>query len=221
MLNKLRTSILALALMACAAPPSAGAQTTGPWAGGSFRFTSGDGLVKYLEFDARADERGTAAGRMSLSGQVWATDTTLSGDDAPRTGEAPSDFYITAEFDCLVASRNRAVMGGVVREANLKGYVGLRVLLVVEDNEADPRTHDRVTWVLYDAAAGTWVPKDAERPDDNGATLKWLATDAERKDDVGVPYPKESRVIGCQGYPLWSHTFVYTNYSDGDIRVRP
>lgn len=221
MMNILRTSFPALALLICAAPLSASAQTTGPWAGGSFRFTSGDGLVKYLEFDARADEGGVASGSMSLSGQVWATDTTLGGDGDPRPGEAPTDFYLKAAFDCLTVSRNRAVMGGVVKESNLKGYAGLRVLLVVEDNEADPRTHDRVTWILYDAAAATWVPKDAERPDDNGATLKWVATDAERKDDVGVPYPKESRVIGCQGYPLWSHTFVYTKYTDGDIRVRP
>jgi hypothetical protein len=220
MTSMFRTSILALFLLACATPQATTAQVAGPSAGGSFQFTSADGLVKYLEFDARADERGTTTGRVSLSGQTWSSDPSLDGDGAPRLGDTPSDFYLKAEFDCLAVSGNRAVMGGVVREASTKGYTGQRLLLVVEDNEADPKTHDRVTWILYDAAAGGWVPKDAERPDDNGATLKWVARDAERPDDVGVPYPKESKVIGCQGYPLSSHTFVYTRYADGDIRVR-
>jgi len=221
MKNMLRTSMLALSLLACALPPATTAQTAAPAAGGSFRFTTGDGLLKVLEFDARADERGATSGRMSLSGQTWASDPSLDGDGAPRLGDAPTDFYLKADFDCLAASVNRAVMGGVIKEASHRGYAGQRVLLVVEDNEADPRTHDRVTWILYDASASAWVPKDAERPDDNGATLKWIARDAERSDDVGVPYPKESKVVGCQNYPLSSHTFVYTRYADGDIRVRP
>jgi hypothetical protein len=217
----LRTSILALFLLACATPRATVAQSTGPSAGGSFRFVSGDGLAKYLEFDARADLKGATTGGMSLSGQTWASDPTLDGDGAPRIGDTPVDFYLKAEFDCLVVSGSRAVLGGVVREASHRGYTGQRLLLVVEDNEADPRTHDRVTWIIYDASAAGWVPKDAERPDDNGATLKWIARDAERQDDAGVPYPKESKVIGCQGYPLSSHTFVYTRYAEGDIRVRP
>jgi hypothetical protein len=221
MMITLRTSILGLFLLACAAPLATTAQVAGPSAGGSFRFTSADGLVKFLEFDARADGSGVTTGRLSLSGQTWASDPSPDGDGTPRAGDTPTDFYLKAEFDCLAVSGNRAVMGGVVRESSPKGYTGQRLLLVVEDNEAVPGTHDRVTWVIYDAAAGAWVPKDAERPDDNGATLKWIARDAERKDDVGVPYPKESRVIGCQGFPLSSHTFVYTRYADGDIRVRP
>ncbi len=32
----------------------------------------------------------------------------------------------------------------------------------------------------------TWIPTDAERPDDRGAFLKWVPTDAERVDDRGA-----------------------------------
>jgi hypothetical protein len=32
----------------------------------------------------------------------------------------------------------------------------------------------------------TWIPIDAERPDDRGAFLKWVPTDAERVDDRGA-----------------------------------
>lgn len=49
------------------------------------------------------------------------------------------------------------------------------------------------SWVPYDAervddrgASLTWIPTDAERDDDQGAFLAWTAYDAERDDDIGV-----------------------------------
>jgi hypothetical protein len=49
------------------------------------------------------------------------------------------------------------------------------------------------TWIPTDAerpddrgAFLKWVPSDAERPDDRGASRTWIATDAERDDDPGA-----------------------------------
>jgi hypothetical protein len=49
------------------------------------------------------------------------------------------------------------------------------------------------SWIPTDAerpddqgALATWVPTDAEREDDRGASLTWIATDAERADDQGA-----------------------------------
>lgn len=49
------------------------------------------------------------------------------------------------------------------------------------------------SWIPSDAerpddqgAFATWVPVDAERPDDEGTSRTWIATDAERENDQGA-----------------------------------
>jgi hypothetical protein len=187
---------------------------------GSYKFTSADGLSKYAEFSAVADEKGTTTGGLSFSGQLVMSEQDAAAAGDPRLSGSTTDFYMKAEFDCLTVYKNRAVMGGSVREASPKSYAGRRVLLVVEDN-GDIKGGDRLTWILYDPATGGWVPKDAERADDNGATLTWIAKDAERADDVGVRQPKSSSVIRCVDYPLSSHIFGNVKYESGDIKVQP
>ncbi|HYN86073.1 MAG TPA: hypothetical protein VER32_12565 [Pyrinomonadaceae bacterium] len=211
--------VLGLALLSLPTTPAAGAQVAPQSASGNFRFALSDGLSKSIEFSASTDSRGTTSGGMTLSGQMYGSDPSSEGGD-PRTGTTPTDFYIKATFDCLTASRNRAVMGGTVTDSNPKSYTGQRVLLVVEDNYPANTNHDLLSWRIYNATAGGWVPKDAERPDDNGASLKWTATDAERKDDAGIPMPPGSQVVRCQDFLLSSHVFVYTRYMGGDISVK-
>ncbi len=212
--------ILMLALLSSVAPgPNAAAQTAGGSAAGTYKFTTTDGLPKYVEFQAQADEKGAAAGGMTFSGRMVMSEQDAEAAGDPRLSGEPTDFYMKAEFDCLTVSGSRAVMGGVVREASPKVYAGRRVLLAVEDG--GDKAGDGLAWTLYNPAAGGWVPKDAERPDDNGATLKWIAKDAERPDDVGVPQPKSSSVVRCQDFPLSSQTFGSARYEGGDIRVQP
>ncbi|HEY0099545.1 MAG TPA: hypothetical protein VGB76_11400 [Pyrinomonadaceae bacterium] len=212
---------LALALLSSASLRPATAQTGVTSATGSYKFVSADGLAKYVEFSATADAKGTTTGRLSFSGQLVMSEQDAAAAGDPRLAGSTTDFYMKAEFDCLTVYKNRAVMGGTVREAAPKSYAGRRVLLVVEDSGVDIKTGDRLTWLLYDGTTGSWVPKDAERADDNGATLTWIAKDAERTDDVGVRQPKNSSVIGCRDYPLSAHIFGNVNYQSGDIRVQP
>lgn len=207
-------SILALALLSMPTPPAADAQTAGSSAGGNLRFTTSDGLAKSVEFTASNDSRGVTSGRLSLGGQMLGTDPNSEGSGKP------TDFYITATFDCLTVDRSRAVMGGTVTDSSPKSYTGQRVLLVVEDNYPASTGHDLAAWKIYNATAGSWVPKDAERPDDEGAYLKWTATDAERKDDAGIPMPPGSMVVKCQDYQLSSHVFVPARYESGDLQVK-
>ena len=98
----------------------------------------------------------------------------------------------------------------------------LRVLLVVEDGGegVNTPTADKLTWGVYQPATPGWVPKDAERDDDNGASLTWIAKDAERDDDVGVP-SNQSKVIGCGSFPLSSYSFVDVKHGGGNIQVQP
>ncbi|HYG09925.1 MAG TPA: hypothetical protein VD835_08135 [Pyrinomonadaceae bacterium] len=213
--------LLALTLLSSASSRLTTAQTGMTSASGSYKFTSADGLPKYVEFSAVADEKGTTSGRLSFSGQLVMSQQDAEAAGDPRLSGSTTDFYMKAEFSCLTVYKNRAVMGGTVREAAPKSYVGRWVLLVVEDRGEDIRTGDLLTWILSDPATGGWVPKDAERADDNGATLTWLAKDAERADDVGVRQPKSSSVLGCRDYPLSSHIFGNLAYESGDIKVQP
>jgi hypothetical protein len=213
--------MLALVLLSSASSRLTTAQTGATSAAGSYKFTSADGLSKYVEFSAVADEKGTTTGRLSFNGQLVMSEQDAAAAGDPRLSGSTTDFYMKADFDCLTVYKNRAVMGGIVREAAPKSYAGRRVLLVVEDSGEDLKTGDRLTWLLYDSATGGWVPKDAERADDNGATLTWIAKDAERTDDVGVRQPKNSSVIGCRDYPLSAHVFGNVKYESGDIKVQP
>src|SRR5215210_1940193 len=112
-----------------------------------------------------------------------------------------------------------AVIGGEIFESNVPGTIGLRVLLVVEDNGLYG-SKDRLTWGIFQQPPKGWIPTDAERDDDKGASLTWLATDFERRDDVGVPSDL-SKVVACQTFLLTSFEFPEIKASSGDLQVQP
>jgi hypothetical protein len=208
-----RVSVVALFLLGLAVGQSASAQTGGPSANGKFRFPADGGMTKSVEFDAKTFN-GSTSGGMTLTDEKGVAETDVDGVGTPR--ETATSFYLKADFDCLVVDKNRAVMCGTVRESSLKSYVGQRVMLMVEDNGDDLKSQDRVFWGIYKPSGG-WVPVDAERPDDKGASLSWTATDAERKDDVGIP-SRKSAVVGCQNFSLWAYTM---QEGEGAVLVRP
>src|SRR5204862_7593981 len=133
------------------------------------------------------------------------TDVDVDGDGVPD--EAPTDFMVHVDFDCLTVNNNRAVISGVINQSSQPRLIGNRVLLIVQDNgegQNQPEP-DRVTWGVYKRAVVDWIPVDAERPDDDGASLTWIATDAERPDDPGIP-SRRDQTIGC-------NTFSFVSYA--------
>lgn len=210
---------LLLLLFACVAlTPLTFADNNGPSANGSFQFALEEGGAKFLEFNAREQNNGKIVGQMSFtdpSGSVVIDPDVPS--NGPETGAS-----IRAKFDCLKITENRAVMSGVIVESNVLNAIGLRVLLVVEDNGegVNQPSGDKLTWGVYQNPASGWIPKDSERDDDNGASLTWIATDAERPDDPGVP-SNQSKIIGCQSFPLSSYSFVDIAHGGGNVQVKP
>jgi hypothetical protein len=94
------------------------------------------------------------------------------------------------------------------------------VLLVVEDNgEGVNAVNYKVTWGILQPPASGWVPQDAERDDDNGASLKWIATDFERPEDAGIP-SNPSKIIGCQSFSLASFDFTEVKHGGGIIQLQ-
>ena len=213
-------SIFVLVLVSIALPAMSFAGSDGPSATGSFEFALEDGNPRFLKFNARTQNNGRTVGEMSF------TDPNASpgGDpDTPGNSSTPATgVSMRATFDCLRIDGNRAVMSGAIVESNVLTAIGLRVLLVVEDNGEGvniPST-DKLTWGVYQNSANTWIPKDAERDDDNGALLTWIATDAERPDEPGVP-SNLSNVIGCQTFPLAAYAFADIKHGGGNVQVQP
>jgi len=213
-------SIFLLVSVSLALPSLSLAGADGPSATGSFQFGINDGQPKYLNFNARVQNNGRTVGEMTFTDPDASP---VADPDAPPNPNAPSTgASVRASFDCLRIEGNRAVMSGVIVESNVLTAIGFRVLLVVEDNGEGINAPglDKLTWGVYQNPASGWTPKDSERDDDIGATLSWLATDAERSDDVGIP-SNQSKVIGCQSFPLSSYSFVDIAHGGGNVQVQP
>lgn len=211
-------SLFALFLLGFTTAPSIKAQTAGQYAKGAYQFSLEDGYTKYVEFDAQTQADGSATGSMTLTDEAPIVYQDVDGTgDKSLTGEYKG-FYIKADFDSLVVTKNQAVMSGTVRDSSIRNYIGQRVLLTVEDNGDNSKVLDRVAWGVYQQLEKNWTPSDAELREDPGVGLRWWATDAERKDDVGYAMPKDEK-INTQTYPVASYSFIDVVRAAGDIVV--
>jgi hypothetical protein len=210
-------SLVALSLLALAAPLPAGARVGDPVARGSYRFSLGDRYTKYVEFDAQALPRGGATGQMFLSDEAPITYQDTDGEGSPeRTYEG---FYISAEFDQMIVVGNQAVMSGDVRDSSISDLIGQRVLLTVEDNGDNSREPDKLTWGVY-RPRDRWETSDAEWENDPGVGMTWEASDAERREDTPVMMPREQRT-DTDTFLLSAFVFVDAEEGAGDIIVQP
>ncbi len=214
--------ILFAALAIVSAGVASGAHSpdnAGPSANGTFQFTVGDDAVRYLSFNARIQNNNTVTGEMTYTDPSALPE---SDTDNPETSASVVGLSIKANFDCLVIDGNRAVMSGVIVEANVGGALGRRVLLVVEDNDQGRKAPglDKLTWGVYRPLGAGWTHSDAELENDIGATLRWTATDSERVDDTGIPSHRDP-TVGCQSFPLSSYAFVDVRHGAGNIQVKP
>src|SRR5215204_3312566 len=111
-------SVLALSLLALAAPRAAGAREGEQTARGSYQFSLGDEYTKYVEFDCQALQGGGATGHLFLSDEGPITYQDTDGEGSPE--ERYEGFYISAEFDDMVVTGNQAVMSGDVRDSSIR-----------------------------------------------------------------------------------------------------
>src|ERR1044072_3925481 len=207
----------ALAVVTLSLPALTFAGNDGPSAIGNFQFSLEDGQPRFLEFNAREQNKGTVVGEMTFSDPS----VVPVGDPDATEGPATAGALVKAKFDCLKITGNRAVMSGVISESNILQAIGLRVLLVVEDNgEGGNVLTDKLTWGIYTPQGTGWTPKDAERDDDNGASLSWLAKDFERPDDLGIS-SNQSKIVGCESFSLGAYSFVDVVHGGGNIQVQP
>ena len=205
-------SIMALFVVCLTLPNLVFAGAVGSTAAGSFKFALADGEIRFVEFKAAQEGEG-AVGEMTFSDPAAVP---VADPDDPGKEQSPG-VLVRAKFDCMDTFKNTAVIGGEIFESNVPNAMGMRVLLVIEDNGVEGEK-DRVSWGVYQPPATGWVPTDAELQDDKGAFLTWWATDAERKDDVGIPMPP-GKLVACKSFPLASYDFPEIKYAGGDLQV--
>lgn len=193
------------------------AQSSGPASNGDFQFGL-SGTSGSVQYDARLQGSG-AGGQITFTA---AADISNEDVDGAGTGAtAVSNVTLHVNVNCLQINGNRAAMSGTITSSSVPAYVGMRAVLAVEDNgEGHNATLDRFTWGVYGTTTPTWVPVDAEVPDDNGAMLSWFASDAERFDDVPIP-SNQSMVVDCKTFPFGSYAFESVQHGDGNIQVKP
>lgn len=198
------------------------AQNSGPAANGDFTFTAGDSQ-KQLTFNARIhNNNGQASGHMELSGGEALPDQDVDGGGDANPGGTHANLALSADFDCLVINGNRAVMSGVISDSSVASYIGLRVVLAVEDGgEGGKKAGDRYTWGVYRRNNAAWTASDAELEFDPGVGMIWHATDFERDDDAGVPSHPLNTGVNCQSFPLESYSLEEVPRGAGNIQVKP
>jgi hypothetical protein len=208
-----------LFLFSLAPPHVSNAVESGPSANGNFWFSFGDGVTRYVKFNAKVNPDGTSKGEMTFVDPAATPETDT--DNPEGSSNTSTGLTIRVEFDCLVVDGNRAVMSGEIVESGFPASIGQRVLLTVEDNdEGQPAPGpDRLAWGVYKKAIGGWVPADAER-DSDPPVPPWLVTDFERDDDVGYQ-SNRSTAISCQSFPLSSYSFLDVEHGGGNIQVKP
>jgi len=212
-------SLATLFLFSLALPRSTTAAKSGPSANGEFWFSAGDGVTRYVKFNAKVNPDGTSKGEMTYVDPGATPESDLDNTDGSTNASAGVSIRI--EFDCLVVNENKAVMSGVIAASDFPGAIGQRVLLTVEDNDEGIKVPgpDRLSWGVYKNSNRSWVPADAELETDP-PVLPWLVTDAERSDDVGY-LSNRSTTIGCQSFPLSSYAFIDVSHGSGNIQVKP
>jgi hypothetical protein len=212
MKNIIGAFIMAVMTVCLALPNLVFAGAEGATAAGSFKFALQDGEIRFVEFKASEGAEGAGAGEMTLSDP--AAIPIENPDNPERTSPG---VLVRAKIDCMDTSQNTAIMGGEIFDSNVPSAIGQRVLLIVQDNGIDGEK-DRLTWGIYQPPT-TWIPVDAENPNDRGAFLRWIATDAERKDDVGIPMPPNP-LVQCRTFPGAAYDFPDIKYAGGDLQVQ-
>jgi len=214
-------SVLVLLLVCSATTRLSSAQTGRQSASGTYKFIMEDDLTKSVDFSAVSDDKGVVTGSMTFSDEAKLPDQDVDGAGVPR--DEATTFFLTASFDTLTVEKNRALMGGTVRDSSYKSYIGKWVQLVVEDNGTNPEVPDRLVWRLCQPEPGGWVPSDYEMPGDRGAYIHWWATDYEEKGDVGIPSKDlmPGNMKSCEVLSVWAYDFAQLKKWSGDAQVTP
>jgi hypothetical protein len=183
---------------------------------GGGTFSVGSDKMGHFNFNAVTHKDGSVSGHLSLRDPEEAPDQDVDG-----TGELGQEGLLdgvdlTADVDSINVSGNRAALSGVIRNASVARYVGLRIIITVEDSGEGNGEPDKITWGFYQRVTSRLVA-DAENPDAGAFPVgeRFLASDFENP-GAGAFLVGEGD-SDSQSFPLSSYSL--TNTEDGNIQV--
>jgi len=184
---------------------------------GGGTFVVGDNLKGHFNFNAITHEDGSVTGKVSLRNPEGAPEQDVDGTGEPGLEGLPDGVDLAAEVDSLNINGNRATLSGVIRQSSAQRYVGLRMILTIEDNgEGNAETPDKITWGFYQRVTERLVT-DFENPEAGAYPVgkKFLATDAENP-EAGAFLVGDGD-FDSQSFPLTS--YVLTDINGGNIQL--
>ena len=184
---------------------------------GGGTFIVGDNLKGHFEFNAVTHQDGSVTGHLSFRNPEAAPEQDVDGTGEPGLESLPDGIDLNADVDSLQINGNRATLSGVIRQSSAQRYVGLRVILTIEDNgEGNAETPDKITWGFYQRVTERLVT-DFENPDAGAYPVgkKFLATDAENP-EAGAFLVGDGD-FDSQSFPLTS--YVLTDINGGNIQL--
>lgn len=201
---------LLLSLLWFGTPVSSAASDGAANITGGGTFFVGNNLKGHFDFNAVTHRDGSVTGHLSLRNPEEAPEQDVDGTGASGSEGLPDGVELTADLDGVNISSNRAALSGVVRTASNQRYVGLRIVLTVEDGgEGDGEGPDKITWGFYQRVIPRLVA-DFENPDAGAypVGVKILASDAENP-DAGAFLVGDSDID--------SHSFPLSSYALADV----
>ena len=205
-------SLFCFGIHSSSAAPEGAASVTG---GGTF--IVGDNLKGHFNFNSITHTDGSVTGHLAFRDPEEAPEQDVDGTGELGLEGLSDGVELTADVDSLNINGNRAALSGVIRQSTVQRYVGLRIILTIEDNgEGKDDAPDRITWGFYQRITERLVT-DLENPDAGAYPVgkKILATDAENP-DAGAFLVGESD-FDSQSFPLTS--YALTDINGGNIKL--
>jgi hypothetical protein len=183
---------------------------------GGGTFIVGNNLQGHFSFNAVTHRDGTVTGHMSLRDPEDAPDQDVDGTGELGLQGLSDGVDLTADVDSINVNGTRAALSGVITRASVPRYVGLRIIITVQDNGEGNPEPDKITWGFYQRVNRRLVA-DEENPDAGAFPVgeKILATDFENP-EAGAFLVGESDLDG-HSFPLTS--YVLTDIDGGTVQV--
>jgi len=126
------------------------AHAADPSATGHAVVGAGDDVLRIVSFSATGLGQGdaSATGHIEFHDPKPMEDQDVDGTGDPELADAPEGVRLSANIDCLFVDGAQAVIGGQVTNATVSRYVGMWVLLFVEEGNGG-RAPDMLSWGFY------------------------------------------------------------------------
>lgn len=183
---------------------------------GGGTFVVGNNLKGHFDFNAITHRDGTVTGHLSLRDPEEAPDQDVDGTGESGLEGLSDGVELTADIDSINVKGTRAALSGVITNATVPRYVGLRIIITVEDNGEGGAEPDKITWGFYQRVNPRLVA-DEENPDAGAFPVgeRFLATDFENP-EAGAFFVGDGELDG-HSFPLSS--YVLTGIDGGSVQV--